>query len=237
MFSLYAGWSRSFGRAAALARNIRSSPMRLAKTGYLLVFSAILYLLLLPGPSHSQFRGTVPIHTPAIPAMPITGFVPTFTSTGFFPFGSTFSLTFSPVTFTTPPIPAINIPQIVGLPGPPLQFPLVNLTDTTGLFFSLGLLGGFGGLTPFFPPIGFGGLTPFFPPIGFGGLTPFFPPLGFTGFTGFTAFSTFTGLGGGFTSFVNFGSGFAGLGGFGGFAGLGGFAGKGLGGFNGRKPL
>ncbi len=44
------------------------------------------------------------------------------------------------------------------------------------------------------------------------------------------------GFGGGFNGMGGFG-GFNGMGGFGGFGGMGGFAGKGFGGFNGKKPL
>lgn len=188
------------------------SPARLAKTAYLFVLAANISLLLAPNPSHGQFRGLPAVHP--FPGVPLTAVLPNFSGSMSSPFSGSFNAGFSSMPFTAFSIP--YIPQTVGLPGSPMQFPLNNfMSDSTGGSLALGSGLGFGGF-------GIAGYP------GFGGFGIAGSP-GFGGFGGFNGISGAGGIGGAG------GLGLSGPAGFG--AGMGGFAGKGIGGFNGRKPL
>jgi hypothetical protein len=209
----------------------RLSPAGLVKAAYLLVLAAIVALLLAPRPLRGQFRGLPAVHP--FPGIPLTAVFPNFSGSMSSGFSGSFNAGFSSMPFTAFGIP--YIPQLVTLPGPPLMFPLNNfMSDSTGGFLAMS---SFGSGFPSLGIAGFGlfGMAGFgFP--GFGG----FSIAGTPGFGGFSIAGTpgFGGIGG----MGNVG-GMGGVGGFGfnGFpafgGGMNGFAGKGVGGFNGRKPL
>lgn len=195
---------------------LRFSPARLAQTAYLFGLAAILSLLLAPNPSQGQFRGLPAVHP--FPGIPFTAALPNFSGSMSSPFSGSFNAGFSTMPFSAFGIP--YIPQTVGLPAPPMQFPLNNfMSDSTGGLFAASSGFGFGGF-------GFSG----FGLPGFGG----FGYPGFGGFGGVNGMAGLGGIGGGGGGGAG-GLGLSGPAGFG--AGMGGFAGKGIGGFNGRKPL
>lgn len=206
----------------------RFSPARLARAAYLLILAAIVLLLLAPSSTRGQFRGLPAVHP--FPGIPFTGIFPNFGGNLSSPFNGNFNAGLSTMNFSTPGTPFI--PQLVSMPGASMQFPLNNfMSDSTGGLLALSSGLGFGGFS--FPAFGI---------LGFGGF-------GFPSFGGF-GFSSFPGYGGlgGFNGSTGLG-GMGGVGGFGGIGGIGpngpvgmgggvnGFAGKGIGGFNGRKPL
>lgn len=209
----------------------RFSPARLARAAYLLLLAAIVLLLLAPSSTRGQFRGLPAVHS--FPGIPFTGIFPNFSGSLTSPFSGNFNAGLSTMHFSTPGIP--SIPQLVSLPGAPMQFPLNNfMSDSTGGLLALTSGLGFGGFSfPAFGMLGFGGFG--FP--GFGG----FGVAGYPGYGGLGGFNGITGLGG--MGGIGGAGGFGGMGGIGlngpvGFGGgVNGFAGKGIGGFNGRKPL
>jgi hypothetical protein len=208
---------------------------RLAKTGYLLAFSLVVFLLLPAKPSPAQspsgvttgFRGAPPLNI-TIPIVSGGSGIGGGFGGGFVGFGGGFggsSFSFQTTTITLPnllpggmPPPTMNLPlnnfgptaSLFGFAGFPPFLGFPSYSDSTGapwsLVTALGLFGGGFGLGS-----GFGS--------GFG--------LGGGGF----------GLGGGFGGGFGFGGSGFGLGGGFGFGGMGGFAGKGFGGFNGRNAL
>jgi hypothetical protein len=223
MFYLHAFPSRLLVVGATALRRVRLSPARLAKAAYLLVFSFIVSLLIAPSLSRGQFRGTP--HFPGVPGVPFPTAFPAITGS--------FTGIQNP-TLMTPTFPAI--PSIIGLPGPPLRFPLNNLlTDSTAGFFSVSFSSGassFGGLG-IVGQGGFGGVSMF----GLAGVNGFSASSNFGSITGFGLSGA--GFGTSFGGITGVGGGFGGIGGatpFGG-VGVGGFAGKGFGGFNGHKGL